>query len=271
MKANRSAVCAITILLLGFPIAWPGSAQESAPPRDVGQDSQGDPELTVPAGITIPVILTTFLNTKSSQVGDNFYADTVYPIWIQQRLAIPRGSTIKGTVTEVVRPGRIKGKGRLAIRFDNILLPNGVNRDLIAAPRGLHGPGDEKLDRKTETVEQSGTKGQDAGTVAGPAGEGAIIGAISNGGTGAGVGAGVGAAVGLATVLVTRGRDLILQPGTQFDLELKQPLKFAYGELQFSNSQLNSGRHTIAPRAPAGNHSGTRGLFPARRRWPMPF
>jgi len=259
------------ILLISF--AWPVAAQEPVS-QEPAKDSQQGPEIIVPAGTTIPIVLTTFLNTKGAQVGDPFYADTVYPVWVQQKLVIPKGSTIKGVVTEVVRPGKIKGKGRLAVRFENVLLPNGVTRDLNAIFHGIHSAGDEKIDRKTETVEQSGSKGQDAGTIIGYGSQGAIIGALAgHGGTSAGIGAGVGAAVGLATVLLTRGRDLVLEPGTQFDVELKQPLKFAYGELDFTGAQLNNAERSFIPRPgqrgrqqPPGYLSRRPGIFP--RIWP---
>jgi type IV secretion system protein VirB10 len=215
------------------------------------QQTQSEFEMVVPEGTVIPIVLTAYLNTRSTQVGDTLYADTTYPIWIQQRLVIPKGSTIRGTVTEVVRPGRIKGKGRLAIRFDDILLPNGVKREFTATFRGIHGPGEENIDRKSETVSGGSSNGADAGTVVGTTSEGAIIGAIVDRGTGAAIGAGAGAAAGLATVLFTRGRDLVLSPGTQFDLELKKPMKFAYNELQFTSVQLNNAQREIRPRAVA--------------------
>ena len=123
--------------------------------------------ITVPGGTVIPIALTDYLNTRNSNVGDVFYAETTYPIWIQQTLIIPKGSDIRGTVTEVVRPGRIKGKGRLTVRFDDILLPNGVRHTLSAAFRGIHGPGDETVDRRSESVEGSGSAGEDVETIIG--------------------------------------------------------------------------------------------------------
>jgi hypothetical protein len=223
-------------------------------------------EMVVPEGTVIPIVLTAFLNTQSSQVGDTLYADTTYPIWIQQRLVIPKGSTIRGTVTEVIRPGKIKGKGHLAIRIDDILLPNGVKRELVAGFRGIHGPGDESLNRKSETVSSGSSKGADVGTVVGTSATGAIIGAIAEDhGTGAAIGAAAGAAVGLATVLFTRGHDLVLNPGTQFDLELKKPLKFAYNELDFTGYQLNSAQRDARPRPVNPNTRNT-----GRRTLPLP-
>jgi type IV secretion system protein VirB10 len=217
--------------------------------QEPSQENFPESEMVVPEGTVIPIVLTAYLNTKTSQVGDTMYADTTYPIWIQQRLVIPKGSTIRGPVTEVKRPGRIKGKGYLAVRFDDILLPNGVKRDFIASFRGIHGPGDETVNRKSETVAAGSSNGTDAGTVVGTGAQGAIIGAIADRGRGAGIGAGAGAAAGLATVLFTRGRDLVLSPGTQFDLELQKPLKFAYNELDFSNAQLSSAERETRTRS----------------------
>ena len=211
----------------------------------------------MPEGTVIPIVLTAYLNTKTSQIGDTVYADTTYPIWIQQRLVIPKGSAIRGTVTDVKRPGRIKGKGHLAVRFDDILLPNGITREFVAAFRGIHGPGEESVDRKSETVSAGSSKGEDAGTIVGTTSQGAIIGAIVGRGTGAAIGGGVGAAAGLATVLFTRGRDLVLSPGTQFDLELKKSLKFAYNEVQFTSSQLNDAQRETRTRQITPNTRGT--------------
>jgi len=250
-----------------------GPPPPQAPPPDAPQAPvpAREPEIVIPVGTTIPIALTTFLNSRSSQVGDTFYADTTYPIWIQQRLVIPRGSIIKGSVTHVQRPGRVKGKGRIAIRFENVLLPNGVTRDLVADLHGLHGPGTEKIDRKTETVEMGGSEGHDTTTIVGNAGEGAIIGAISGRGTGAGIGAGAGAAVGLATVLFTRGQDLVLGPGTQFDLSLRQPMRFPYAELEFTRDEISSAER--AHRVPAfqQQRQGDRQGFPGRRGIPIPW
>ncbi len=243
---NKIALPPFLALMIVVSTSWAGSPQEPS------AESQQEFEMIVPEGTVIPIVLTAYLNTRSSQVGDIFYADTTYPVWIQQRLVIPKGSTIRGTVTEVVKPGRIKGKGRLAVRFDDIMLPNGVKREFIATFRGIHGAGDEKIDRKSETVSAgSSSNGEDVGTVVGTTSTGAIIGAVTGHGVGGAViGGGVGAAAGIVTVLATRDRQLVLSPGTQFDLELKKPLKFAYNELSFTDAELNNA-HRVIQTAPS--------------------
>jgi hypothetical protein len=259
MQNKKFAIAFFILLALGASYLWAGALQQTT------QENSAETEYVVPEGTVIPIVLTAFLNTRSSQVGDTVYADTIYDVWIQQRRMIPKGSTIRGTVTEVVRPGRIKGKGRLAIRFDDVMLPNGVKRELVAGFRSIHSSEDEKINRKTETVTGSGSGGADAGTIVGTGSQGAIIGAIAGGGKGAGIGAGAGAAAGLATVLFSRGRDLVINPGTQFDLELKRPMKFAYYEIDFTDAELNSAQRVgVSPanvrrtRAP----SRTIGSFP---------
>jgi hypothetical protein len=239
----RSCMTALVTLAILAATSCAGFAQEVLnPPQPT------EPELVVPVGTVLPIILSTYLNSHSSQVDDTFYAEIAFPVYIQQRQVIPKGSTVKGYVTQVIRPGRIKGKGSLAVRIDSIILPNGVNRDLVAAFRGIHGPGNEKMNRKNETIEGEGSKGADTAQIVATTSQGAFIGAIADGGYGAGIGAGAGAALGLATMLFTRGRDLVLEPGTQFDLELRQPLRFAYGEIDFTPMQLNDTRHSPAPR-----------------------
>ncbi len=260
---KRASIPALLLLAFGSLSLVLGASQESA------QEKVTESDIVVAEGTVIPIVITEYLNTRSSQIGDVFYADTTYPIWVQQRLVIPKGSTIRGTVTEVVRPGKIKGKGRLAVRFDDILLPNGVKKDLVATFRGIHGPGDESFSRKTETVTAGGSKGEDSGTIIGRGSQGAIIGAVAgNGASGAVIGAGAGAAVGLATVLFTRGRDLVINPGTRFDLELIKPLKFAFNETDFTRSELNEAERDLRQAqtrqvgtSPQKRNTGRRGII----------
>ena len=65
------------------------------------------------------------------------------------RVVIPPGSYVAGTITSVKRPGRVKGRGELYLRFDSLTLPNGVTRDFRARVGALDGRATEDLD-KTE-------------------------------------------------------------------------------------------------------------------------
>ena len=50
-----------------------------------------------------------------------------------------------------------------------------------------------------------------------------MIGVIAGSGKGAAVGGAGGAAVGAAAVLLTRGKDLVLEPGTTIEIVLDRP------------------------------------------------
>jgi hypothetical protein len=253
---KKIALSAFLIFVLSPSGTWVTAAQENY------QENQPE-EVIVPEGTVIPVIITAYLNTRSTQEGDTVYAETIYPVWIQQRLVIPKGSSIRGTVTEVEKPGKIQGKGRIAVRFDDILLPNGVKRGLIASFRSIHSNGDVTIDRKTESIGKENTvNSEDLGAVVGTATSGAIAGAVYRGASRALVGGGVGAAGGLATVLLSRNRDLVINPGTQFDLELKRALKFAYSELEFTGGQISSSERAPRTAPPSRDSTSPRRIRP---------
>ena len=277
MKSKQISIA--FCLLFFFSLVWTtqtGITQENAPaPAPEVIPDITEEAVTLPEGTIIPIVLNDYLNTRNSQAGDVFYADTTYPIWVNQKLIVPKGSNVRGTVTEVVRPGRIRGKGRMTVRFDDILLPNGVRHPLAATFRGIHGPGEETLDRNAESVEGTSSTSEDMGTVIGTTTAGAVLGSVigiagdSRSTTGTAIGAGVGAATGIAMILFTRGRDLVINPGTRFDLELRQSMKFARNELEFSSSQIDdAGRNLqMSPvAAPTSSPSKNSRQWPQRGR-----
>jgi type IV secretion system protein VirB10 len=192
-------------------------------------------EFVVPAGTKIPLSLMNSLSTKHSAEGDRVYLETVFPITIDGRIIIPRGSYVSGTVSEAKRPGRIKGKGELFLRFDSLTLPNGITRDFRSRVGGTDSEAGE-LDRNEGKIRGEGNKGGDARTVAKTTAAGTGVGGIAGSaaghtGMGAGIGAAAGAAAGLAAVLLSRGPDLVLPKGTSFEMVLDRNVKFKATEL----------------------------------------
>lgn len=195
------------------------SAPMEAPrlaPRPAAAPS-GPGELTVPAGTHVLLELVNSLNTKRSRDGDHVYMRTVVPIAAGGHIAIPRGSTVLGTVTEA-KPAR--GKGDLYIRFDTLTLPDGTTRDLRVRPE----------DAKEGKIAGAPDHAGDARTVAIGAGIGASIGGLAGaaaGHTGAGLGIGglAGAAAGLASVF-SKKPDVTLPRGTTLELVLDRDLRF---------------------------------------------
>ena len=90
-------------------------------------------------GTRIPLNLINSVSTKHSAEGDRIYLETAFPIIADGRIVIPPGSYVAGTITQVKRPGRVKGRGELYLRFDSLTLPNGVTRDFRARVGNLDG------------------------------------------------------------------------------------------------------------------------------------
>src|SRR5215469_2164443 len=119
----------------------------------------------VQSGTRIPLSMINSVNTKNSAPGDRIYLQTVFPILANGKIVIPPGSYVEGTVTEVKRPGRVKGRGELYVRFDSLTLPNGVTRDFRARMGSLDGTAPDTLDKTEGTVKSDGNKAGDVKTI----------------------------------------------------------------------------------------------------------
>ena len=113
-----------------------------------------------------------------------------------------------------------------------MIFPNGYTVLLPATVEGV--PGSQNVDTKGSegTIQGQGSKGKDAATIAKAAGAGAGIGAISGSGKGAGIGAAAGSALGIATVLLTRGPEIQLDPGSSVEMILERELNLEGGMLR---------------------------------------
>ncbi len=255
----RAAIVAVSIFSVSI---CAGQAQDAAPVQS--------PSYTVVPGTHIALGLINSVSTKHSSPGDRIYLETVFPIVINSHIVIPPGSYVTGTVTEVKRPGRVRGRGELYVRFDSITLPNGVTREFRSRLGGIDARGTEHLDQKEGVVKSDSNKGGDAKTVGEVAASGASIGAIAgaaagHAGMGAGVGAAAGAAAGLAGVLLTRGPDAILAKGSTIEMVLDRPLVFDANEVNFSS--MTPGHYSDGA-GPAQNGKNAALTNPVRR---IPF
>lgn len=247
------------------------AAQEPAKSQPEGwrkaENSGKAADYTVAVGTKVPLSLINSISTKHSSVGDRVYLESVFPVLVNGKIVIPAGSYVSGTVTQIKRPGRVKGRGELYVRFDSLTLPNGVNRDFRARIGGVDGTSDEELDRAEGKVKSEGNKAGDARTVGETAAAGASVGVIAGGvtghyGMGMGIGAAAGAAAGMIGVLLSRGPDAVLVKGSTIEMVLDRPVSFSAAELNFGNYQPPPPPSESA--APASNPGSRipRGPFP---------
>jgi type IV secretion system protein VirB10 len=181
------------------------------------------PPLIVPAGTTIPLKLTNRITTKTAKDGDGVYATTVFPITVDNKIVVPVGSYVRGKITEVQKPGRVTGKAELTLSFQTLILPSGITIPIYTS---LGSVGEGEGSKGENTVQGESSKGKDAGPIGTGAATGAGVGGIgSRSAKGVGIGAAGGAAVGAATVLLTRGKDLVLEPGTSLEIVLDRSIE----------------------------------------------
>jgi type IV secretion system protein VirB10 len=228
-----------------------------------------DPVFTIQARTRIPLVLVNSVSTKNSQPGDRVYLQTSFPIADGTRIVIPEGSYVTGTITEVKRPGRVKGRGEIYLRFDTLMLRNGVQRDFRGTVSAVDGS-QPNLTKREGKIEGDSSKGQDVTTIVGPSSTGAIIGAAADGGGGALIGAGAGAAAGMIGVLLTRGNEVQLLRGTSMEMELDRELRFALSELNFQDAPYGAPAPASIPQ-PGGTMQRTPGLPNVSGPFPRPY
>src|SRR5215471_1312692 len=216
---------AILILMAGSLLAFAQDAPN--PPKPVSKTYLVEP------GTKVPLSMINSVSTKNSAPGDRVYLETVFPIMVDGKIVIPPGSYVAGTITKVQRPGKLKGRGELYLRFDSLTLPNGVTRDFRARVSNLDGRASEELDRDEGGIKSEGNKSGDARTVGEATAVGASVGALAGGISGS---AGAGAAAGLAGVLLTHGPDAVLAKGTSVEMVIDRPIQYEEGDLDFSSA-----------------------------------
>ncbi|HYP06383.1 MAG TPA: hypothetical protein VER03_09095 [Bryobacteraceae bacterium] len=219
-----------------------GAAVSEAPKPETKQEQpvatrrQPEPRAemtyTLAEGTKIPLRLINGVSTATASEGDRVYLETAFPVVAEGRIVIPKGSAVTGTVTNVTRPGKVKGRGELYVRFDSVVLANGIVREFRATPSGLDVETKGELDREEGKITGPGSKGKDAQNAGRAAAAGAAVGSIAGrSGRATGIGAAGGAAAGLAGVLLSRGSDTVLPRGAILEMELDRPLVFSESEL----------------------------------------
>ena len=198
------------------PTSNPAASQSS------GVSASGE----VPAGTEMRAALDTPLSTKTSKPGDRFTATVSQPVHGSNGVVIPAGARVEGEVAEAEQGKTlpsVRGRGKLNLRFRDLVLPNGQTVPLVAtlvSVNNTSGKNTHKADNEGQV--QSSTKGKD---VAKDVGIGAGIGTVAGLIFGAPLkGLAIGALAGGGYVLATNGKDVNLPAETGMVIRLDQSL-----------------------------------------------
>lgn len=202
----------------GYGQQQPGYGQPAPPPPPPGYGRQpytprprysipGGP-ITVAAGTVLQLRTAESVDSKHAAQGTAVDLTVIRDVTVNGWLAIPRGATVHGIVTETKAAGELKGSPELALRLTSLEL----------------GGRDYPLDSDEFHVKGPSKTARTAGNVIGGTLLGAIIGGAAGGGSGAAIGAVAGGTVGTAASAASHGPNAWIPAEALVTFHLNAPL-----------------------------------------------
>jgi len=188
-----------------------GNGYGQAPPPPPGSPYAGQRAgipVTIPPGVPLQIRLNRGFNSDEVAIGTQFTGVVMYDVVADGQVAIPRGASVSGTVTDAKRAGAFKGKGQLSLQLNTVTL-GGQVYPLNSAVWDARG-----RDKTGHTV----------GNAVGLGILGAIVGGAAGGGGGAAIGAAVGAGAGVAVSGVQPGGQILLPPESMIGFMTGEPV-----------------------------------------------
>jgi hypothetical protein len=166
-------------------------------------------ELTVARHSVIGIRLDYSVSTRTAKVEDRISATVSRNVTVNDRVAIPEGARLEGTVTTVDRGGKFRDRPRLGLQFDTMILTDGTRMSI----------------RTDAIIREGDSPSADAAARVGAGSAvGAILGGLLGGKKGAIIGGAAGAAGGTATVMNGDGNETALKAGAPLTVRLTDDL-----------------------------------------------
>jgi len=229
--SERSALATLTAVIL--LCVWFASSTQVFAQRRLGRppsrELEGTPILAagtavIPDGTVLIIEMDTKLNSGTAQISDRFIARIATPVVdAGGRTLLQTGAIVEGHVASVKKARWAHRSGELGLAFDYVDFGDGRRLPLRATLISGSNPIDEEGDLRAKSSTKRDVLVTTGGAVAG-AGVGMLTGASILAGGGA------GAAAGLTAVLIMKGKNVDIDPGERFNLQLVQPLSLYYRE-----------------------------------------
>ena len=216
------------------------------PPAPVYETPKGP--VTVPQGTLLQLRTSESLESKRAKDGEQVQFIVIRDVAVGGVLAIPRGATVHGVVTEVKKAGELGGSPELALRLTSLDL----------------GGQSYALDSDQFKVKGPNKAGRTVGNAFGGALLGAIIGGAVGRGEGAAIGAGAGAVAGTAASAASPGPGVWIPAEALVTFHLNTPLTVAPVNAQEA-ARLAQGLY------PGGPALYRRGYSPYGARYASPY
>ncbi len=190
----------------GYPPPPRPGYQPMRPPQSAYQEPSGP--VTIPQGTVLQVRTTEPVSSKRASNGTGVQFTVIQDVAFGGVLAIPRGATVHGVVTESKKAGELSGSPELALMLTSLDL-GGQSYTLETDQFKVKGPS------KT---------GQTVGNAFGGAILGALIGGAVGRGPGAAIGAAAGAGAGTAASAASSGPGVWIPAEARLDFHLTAPV-----------------------------------------------
>jgi hypothetical protein len=164
--------------------------------------------VTVPSGTNLVVYLNEGVSSETANEGDRFSGTVGEPIYVNDRVAIPKNAQVSGRVVSAKGAAKFKGSSELVLELTGL----------------SYGGRNYQINTNQWAKQGTGRGKNTAAKVGGGAALGAIIGGIAGGGKGAAIGAGAGAAAGTGVQAITKGEKIELKPESMLQFTLQAPL-----------------------------------------------
>ena len=246
----------ITPTLIDNIVAVSAFAQTQRPRRasDVEFNRLSAGTRFLPRGYVLLLRMDTRLDSNHVRPSDRFHARLDEAITDEAgSMVLPANLLVVGHVQEVTPAQMGRRSGIIEIAFDRLVMPDGRELPLKGILTSADAGERKKLKIDDEgVIEGGGQLKRNTVFVGGGAATGAVIGAIAGG---AAFGAAVGAAAGVIAVLLAKGKEAIVEPGTLIGLELTAALDLTQrGTIPLPRPATPTTPSTSNP-APTGNQS----------------
>jgi hypothetical protein len=118
-------------LALAFLLtALTAAAQSTADLQSRAQQTSPKPKILVPAGTSVPLALTEPVLARLAKAGESVYAETAFPVVVNNQMAIPPGTYVQGQIDTLTRPGWLSPHAQFHIHFTKIIFATGYTVEL---------------------------------------------------------------------------------------------------------------------------------------------
>ncbi len=189
---------------------YPGQYGQPYPQNSPRQPSYAPAKgpVTIPMGTLLQLRTSEPVSSKKATEGTPVQFTVIRDVVVGNVLAIPRGATVHGVITDVHHSGQLAGSPELALRLTTLDL----------------GGQDYPLQSDLFKVKGPSKTGRTVGNVVGGALLGALIGGAAGGGGGAAIGAAAGGTVGTAASAATPGPNAWIPAEALVSFHLAQPV-----------------------------------------------